>query len=617
MVVDTEMTPSSGGTAATGMQYYAQMKDRVLKCIEASLTLEHVHGVDGEELREKLLSNTFNLVVVGQFKRGKTCLINALLGVDLLPVAVVPLTSIVTILVFGETQNLRVFFNDGRMEEISSASLVDYVTETGNPKNLKEVGEVVISYPSRYLQDGVRLIDTPGVGSIYLHNTGVAYQYLPKSDAALFLLSVEQPASQAELDFLRDVRQFSHRIFFLLNKIDYLNENDREQSIDFSQQVITEAMGMDVKIFPISAKLALEGKLTGSAELLQASQLPAFAEVLHQFLLHDKGKVLLLSVTDHLLRGLAQGRLQAEMEMKALTTSLDALTDRVAAFERKRQEMQEDKQNFSALLSSELARLVKNGLEVDLAAFKKDLVRQMEAGFEAFYQEHQGMELRELNEALETYVSSEVQQAIYAWRVMEEDRISTKFAAICNHFTKNVNDAIDALLTFSSELFELSFEPTKVEPLWTAESNYYYKMKSEPVALEMLANSVTLALPKMIGDRFRKLKLYLSNLATRIISGKVKQHMLETIDLQSGRLRYDFVERLDKSQRGFRTTMLQKMDTAIAGVTSAIEKGMELRSQGEPAVAARQALLVEELRRMQELRAEVLAIGEAAAHLGN
>ena len=63
--------------------------------------------------------------------------------------------------------------------------------------------EVLITYPSPYLKDGVRLIDTPGVGSVYEHNTDVAYQYLPKSDAALFLLSVDQPVSKAELNFLK------------------------------------------------------------------------------------------------------------------------------------------------------------------------------------------------------------------------------------------------------------------------------------------------------------------------------------------------------------------------------------------------------------------------------
>ena len=90
------------------------------------------------------------------------------------------------------------------------------------PQNRKEVLEVVVFYPSPYLRDGDRLVDTPGVGSVYIHNTDVAYRYLPKSDAALFLLSTDQPAGKAEIEFLRDVRQYASRIFFLLNKTDYL-----------------------------------------------------------------------------------------------------------------------------------------------------------------------------------------------------------------------------------------------------------------------------------------------------------------------------------------------------------------------------------------------------------
>ncbi len=200
---------------------------------------------------------------MGQFKRGKTSLINALLGADILPVAVVPLTSIVTIITYGEALRIRVYFNDGRIQEIKPESLSEYVTERGNPKNIKDVKEVVITYPSPYLKDGVRLIDTPGVGSIYQHNTDVAYQYLPKSDAAIFLLSVDQPMSKAELDFLSDVREYSNKIFFLLNKADYLNEKDLQESMDFSKSVLKEAMGTEVRIFPVSARLALEGKISG------------------------------------------------------------------------------------------------------------------------------------------------------------------------------------------------------------------------------------------------------------------------------------------------------------------------------------------------------------------
>ena len=278
--------------------------------------MEDIRGCPCEELREKIETNTFNLVVVGQFKRGKTSLINALLGADILPVAVVPLTSIVTIMTYGDALRIKVFFNDGRVTEIKPESLSEYVTEKGNPKNVRDVSEVVITYPSPYLKDGVRLIDTPGVGSIYQHNTDVAYQYLPKSDAALFLLSVDQPMSKAELDFLKDVKDYSNKIFFLLNKADYLNESDLRESIDFSKGVLEEAMGAEVRIFPVSARLALEGKLNKSEDMVQKSRLPQFSQALNFFLMEEKGKVLVVSVANNLLRMISQARLELELELK-------------------------------------------------------------------------------------------------------------------------------------------------------------------------------------------------------------------------------------------------------------------------------------------------------------
>ena len=174
---------------------YSYLKEELVKCTDSISTIDSIPVIICEELIEKIENNVFNLVVLGQFKRGKTSLINALLGSEILPTAVVPLTSIATILKYGETFNIKVYFKDGRVIETEPASLTQYVTEKGNPRNEKDVQEVVITYPSSYLKDGVRLIDTPGVGSVYEHNTDVAYQYLPKSDAALFLFSVDQPVS--------------------------------------------------------------------------------------------------------------------------------------------------------------------------------------------------------------------------------------------------------------------------------------------------------------------------------------------------------------------------------------------------------------------------------------
>jgi hypothetical protein len=189
---------------------YAHLRDELLGHLRDLVPVQAVRECPCEELREKLLSSSFNLVVLGQFKRGKTSLINALLGASILPVGVVPLTSIPTVLTYGEALRSKVYLNDGQVLEVRSENLAEYITEKGNPKNVKAVSHALVTYPSDYLKDGVRIIDTPGVGSVYQHNTDVAYQYLPKSDAALFLLSVDQPLSQAELDFLKEVRQYSN-----------------------------------------------------------------------------------------------------------------------------------------------------------------------------------------------------------------------------------------------------------------------------------------------------------------------------------------------------------------------------------------------------------------------
>jgi GTPase SAR1 family protein len=567
---------------------YSHLKNELLSCIDEMLTIDAIRGCPCEELREKVQTNAFNLVVVGQFKRGKTSLINALLGVDILPVAVVPLTSIVTIMTYGDALRIRVYFNDGRVTEIRPESLPEYVTEKGNPKNIKDVKEVVITYPSSYLKDGVRLIDTPGVGSIYQHNTDVAYQYLPKSDAALFLLSVDQPMSKAELDFLKDVKEYSNRIFFLLNKADYLTEKDLNESIEFSKNVIKEAMGIDVKIFPVSARLALEGKQTGSEELLMKSMLPQFSEVLNRFLMEEKGKILILSVANNLLRLLSQARFELELELRSLTAPLEELMTKIKAFEDKKREVMLEKNDFEILLEGETKKLLRNILDEDLERFKKELVPQVSGNLENFFNENKSLSLKDLHRALEQQVIKEVKEAFNAWRVVEDERLAKAFESICKRFIIKIHDTVDELLRFSSELFQIPFEAIKAEALWSVKSGFYYKFKDEPVGLEMLAGTLTLALPKFIGEK--------------IILKKMKEYMLQVIDVQSGRLRYDFAERLDKSKLDFRWEMLQKIDATIEGIETAIKKGMSKREMGEKEVEERKRIIHETMQKMDSLK---------------
>ncbi len=100
------------------------------------------------EIEEKLSKNRFHLVVLGQFKRGKSTFINSLLAESVLPTAVVPLTSIVTLLKYGNEERVEVLFENGTVKKISRGELADYVTERGNPDNEKGVLHVEMAYPS-------------------------------------------------------------------------------------------------------------------------------------------------------------------------------------------------------------------------------------------------------------------------------------------------------------------------------------------------------------------------------------------------------------------------------------------------------------------------------------
>jgi GTPase SAR1 family protein len=573
---------------------YSRLKEDLLVCIDSMSAVEEIPGCPCEELKEKIQNNVFNLVVLGQFKRGKTTLINSLLGAEILPTSVVPLTSIATILKYAEKLDIKVYFNDGKITEIKPESLPQYVTEKGNPKNEKDVQEVIITYPSPYLKDGVRLIDTPGVGSIYQHNTDVAYHYLPKSDAALFLLSVDQPVGQAELDFLKDVKEYSHRIFFLQNKADYVGTEDLNESISFSKRIIEECMGREVKIFPLSAKLALDGKLSGSKELLEKSFLPDFENLLNTFLMEEKGKVLLLSVSNTLLRIISQAMFELELEMRSLTTPVDELRVKIGAFEKKKKEVLVEKQDFDILLDGEVNRLVKKGLDEDLGEFKKELTSILTAGMEFFYNENRSLPSKELNSALEEYVIDEVKNAYNNWWAKQDGKLASAFEAICSRFIAKINETVDDLLRFSSELFAIPFEAFKAEELWTVKPGFYYKFKEEPVVLELLRTSFTLSLPKFLGDK--------------IILKKMKEFMLEMIDTQGGRVRYDFAERLDKSKLDFRWEMLQRIEATIEGISKAIEKGMSQKSKGEKAVEERKAVLLEEEKRMNEIKDKLVHV---------
>src|SRR5664280_2556096 len=118
--------------------------------------------------------DALRVVVAGEAKRGKSTLINALLARAVLPTGVVPLTAVPTTLGYGESEAVEVRYTDGRDAVLGLAALPELVTEAGNPANRGGVAAVTVRLPAPLLAGGMELVDTPGTGSVYVHNTTAA-----------------------------------------------------------------------------------------------------------------------------------------------------------------------------------------------------------------------------------------------------------------------------------------------------------------------------------------------------------------------------------------------------------------------------------------------------------
>jgi GTP-binding protein EngB required for normal cell division len=565
----------------------ARIEDTLLSVVEEAAAVPGIAAQPVAALRAKVAEHAFNLVVAGEFKRGKSTVINALVGADLLPTGVVPLTSVVTLLRYGDTPGATVVFENGENCAVPLDTLPDYVTERGNPKNAKAVREVAVTFPAQWLKGGIRLVDTPGIGSAHRHNTEVTYQYLPQADAVIFVVSVEQPVSSIELDFLAEIRRYAGKVFCLLNKTDYLNETELAESVAFATQALREALGAPVPVFPVSARLALRGRSENDPELLARSGFAEFDAAVRHFLLEEGGEVWRNSVRSNLLRLFAEGRLSVELESRALSTPLKLLEANVQAFAVKKRETLQAKSDFDALLEADGRKLVKERVEPDLEAFKRELTFRLDAALDTWYGELRDQGSAALQAGLEQRLIREVRRAFEAWRAEADAAVGEIFESLCNRFWKRIQDSVDELLRYSAELFAIPYAAIGAESLWRSRSGFYYKFWEEPPALRMLTDSLVTMLPGVLGHP--------------MILRHARGRAAELAEIQSGRLRHDFEERIKKSVHDFRREMLERIEATIAGIEAAIDKGRALRMKGESEAASRQAELAAALARIDEL----------------
>lgn len=256
-------------------------------------------AAEAEALHQRVVERRFSLAVLGEFKRGKSTFLNALMGQEILPADVLPTTATVNRVTWGYQPGVELRFRDGRPpEHIAPGALAERVTKlsAASTASAAELAEAIVRFPVPLCRNDVDLLDTPGL-SDEAAMTAVTEALLPTVDAAIFVIMATAPFSESEARFLDQLFEIGvSQVFFVVTGIDRVRRPaDQARLLSAIEGRVrgrllhrAEQLGPPesdahraflaehepLQIHAISALEALEGKQKGEPELLLRSGLP-------------------------------------------------------------------------------------------------------------------------------------------------------------------------------------------------------------------------------------------------------------------------------------------------------------------------------------------------------
>ncbi|WNS46311.1 dynamin family protein [Paenibacillus sp. MMS20-IR301] len=264
-----------------------------------------------EQLQESIEENFCTVVVLGEFKRGKSTFINGLLGEALLPADVTPTTATLNAIHYGEERSLTVHMQDGSSElrELSRENIDAFSAEGAEIPD--KIRYLRMTLPLEMLESKIMLVDTPGVNDLNQQRVEVTYQFVPRADVVIFLLDATSPVTRSEKEFLADnlPAGATGRMLFIANFMDQIDEDPADHVESITKRLAAALGGFKPAVLPYCATLALEGRLSGNDEFLEASGY--------------------LSVTQAIRELISYGS-QGEMKLERFRTRLHTLSASIA-----------------------------------------------------------------------------------------------------------------------------------------------------------------------------------------------------------------------------------------------------------------------------------------------
>ena len=274
------------------------------------------------EATQTLLSENppIDVAVLGQFKAGKSSFLNSLLNKSVLPVGAIPVTTAVTRLQYGQKERVLVRHFNGLTTEIPLNDIAKFTSEAENQGNSKNVAIVDIELSSMQKYPGLRLVDTPGMGSIYKYHQSASEDWLPSVGTALLAVSSDRPLSENDLELIRELTSHTPNIILLLTKTDILSSEQQKEVVTFFQKTLQRELHRTLPVYLYSTKSNTEEyKKCIEEDILKTICTNRDSEFLR--ILRHKAHSLLQSCLSYLKIAL-QSSLQAEINKEILHSKI-------------------------------------------------------------------------------------------------------------------------------------------------------------------------------------------------------------------------------------------------------------------------------------------------------
>jgi replication fork clamp-binding protein CrfC len=446
-----EAGPAKPTTPATAAQ--------LIKLVEHGLQL--VGTGDRADLRKRLDQTlgrlkdpSIRVIVVGEFKQGKSKLINALVNAPACPVDDDIATSVPTVVRYGDPASASILVpkadNDGADEAsverqpIPLADLPAYVSEQGNPGNSKKLVAAEVCLPRKILTGGLTVIDSPGVGGMGSSHTLTTLTALPTADAMLLVSDASQEYTEPELRFLRQAMRITPSVVGVLSKTDLYPDWRRVEETDRANLA---RMAPDIPLFPVSSDLRLEAARLQDSELNTESGFPVLITHLRNEIVGKAQRLQRRSVSQDLLSVTENLRLSLQSELEALENP-EGTPRMIAELELARTEADELRKRsarWQITLNDGISDLIAD-MEYDLRDRLRRIQREAEAAID---QGDPGPSWNEFSKWLEECAAAAISDT-FVWT---SERAQWLAAQVAEHFAAEevslpvmrVSDSGDAL----------------------------------------------------------------------------------------------------------------------------------------------------------------------------